>query len=85
MNYIKFLIITFFVSLIFNSSTAHGPSRQKVSEKITINKDSDTVWKIIKDFKNFQWNPSIKSIDVKNNEIGSERVLNFGKGTVIKN
>ena len=82
MNYIKFLIITFFVSLIFNSSTAHGPSRQKVSEKITINKDSDTVWKIIKDFKNFQWNPSIKSIDVKNNEIGSERVLNFGKGTV---
>ena len=42
------------LTLLFLFSTtlsAHGPSRQKVSEKIQINAESSKVWSIVKNFK----------------------------------
>ena len=50
------------LALLFLFSTkveAHGPSRQKVSEKIEVNADFGKVWNIVKDFKNFKWNSEI--------------------------
>ena len=55
---------------------------KKFLKKLLLIKIPIPYGKLLKTFLNFQWNPSIKSIDVKNNEIGSERVLNFGEGTV---
>ena len=69
---------------MFKNTDAHGPSRQKVSEKISINAEAKEVWNIVKDFKNFKWNPSIKNVKASDNKIGSERQLEFQKGYSVK-
>ena len=77
----------FFVILIIftlNEASAHGPSRQKVNQTIDINASIENVWEIVSSFKNFNWNSDIKNIEVGSNEIGSERVLKFNNGSVVK-
>ena len=75
------LILLFFFSTNLN---AHGPSRQKVSEKIQINADSQKIWKILKDFKNFNWNNDISNSSATDNNIGSERIIEFSNGSKVK-
>ncbi len=84
MNFLKTLILSISILLMFKNTDAHGPSRQKVSEKISINAEAKEVWNIVKDFKNFKWNPSIKNVKASDNKIGSERQLEFQKGYSVK-
>ena len=85
MSYIsKTLFIFFFCFYFLDSSFAHGPSRQKVSESIQINSTPENVWKVVRNFKNFTWNKNIKNIKADNADIGSERVINFKTGESIK-
>lgn len=68
----------FFYTFIFTISSlafAHGPSRQKVVEKIEINAEINDVWKIISNFEDFSWNPLISSTEASGNEVGSLRKL----------
>ena len=81
-NLIKIILGTL-IFFSFNQAFSHGPSRQKVSESIEIKKDVDSVWKIIKNFKEFQWNPDISKLEAKSNEIGSERTINFKNGSSV--
>ncbi len=75
-----------FILLVFSTSNVygHGPSRQKVSEKIEINASPSEVWQIVKNFQSFNWNPNIKDTKSKSNDIGSERELHFNEGQIVK-
>ena len=64
----KVVTILSFVCFFSGSVLAHGPSRQKVSEKIIINASPEKVWEIVSNFSDFTWNNEVissKSIDNK--------------------
>jgi len=56
---------------------AHGPTPQKVDEKITIATSPDEVWKFVGDFSSIaEWHPKVKSSKVTGgNAAGAEREL----------
>jgi hypothetical protein len=66
---------------------AHGPTRQKVTETITIKAAPDAVWVVVKDYGAMQkWHPAIESTSAdKGNEPGSVRTLTLkGGGQVVE-
>ena len=78
-----FLILTIFILSPFESFS-HGPSRQKVSESIIVNASAETVWDIVKNFKDFKWNEDVKNCLATDNKIGSERTIEFNNGSKLK-
>jgi carbon monoxide dehydrogenase subunit G len=68
-------------------SWAHGPTRQKVTETITINAAPEAVWALVKDFDKMQdWHPAVAgSTATSGNSVDSERTLTLkGGGTVVE-
>lgn len=66
---------------------AHGPTRQKVSEKVTIEAPADAVWAKVKNFNALKdWHPAVaESPSDKGNAEGSVRTLKLkGGGTLIE-
>lgn len=66
---------------------AHGPTRQKVSETITINAAPDAVWVKVKDFGAMNtWHPAVEACAAPDgNKIGSRRTLTLkGGGSVVE-
>lgn len=61
---------------------AHGPTPQKVEEKISISAPAAAVWKIIKDFGSIgAWHPSVASVKSEGgNESGATRTLTLKSG-----
>jgi len=61
---------------------AHGPTRQKVTETITIKASPDAVWAKVKDFGGMQtWHPAVASSTVTDgSKVGSVRVLTLKDG-----
>ena len=84
MLYKKTFLAIFAIIFFNNNVLAHGPSRQKVSESIEIEATASDVWKVVSDFKNFNWNENIKEITTDSNEVGSERVITFKTGENVK-
>lgn len=71
--------------LIAGSAAAHGPTRQKVTEQVTIEAPAATVWGRIRNFDALKdWHPAVaKSPADKGNEEGSVRQLELkGGGTL---
>ena len=68
------------------TALAHGPTRQKVVEKITINAPADKVWAQIKDFDALaKWHPAVaKSPADKGNSEGSVRKLELKGGGALE-
>ncbi len=74
------------------AASAHGPSRQKVKESVTINAAPDKVWKVIGNFQDMSWLPGVKSTtgtggnstDARNsdNEV-AHRTITLDSGGVI--
>jgi carbon monoxide dehydrogenase subunit G len=64
------------------SSPAHGPTRQKVTEKITVEAPPDAVWAAIKNFNGLKdWHPAVaESPADKGNTVGSVRTLKLKDG-----
>ncbi len=73
-----------FSLLFFTSLSAHGPSRQKVTEKVEINHSPSVVWQLISKFDEYNWHPDIKSSKADGNEVGSQRTLTFNNGKIVK-
>jgi len=44
-------------------ASAHGPTRQKVSEKVEINAPLDKVWEAISNFQDMSWHPAIEKVE----------------------
>mgnify|MGYP003575530583 FL=1 len=63
-------------------SQAHGPTRQKVSEKVTIEAPADAVWARIKNFNALKdWHPAVAdSAADKGNTEGSVRTVKLKAG-----
>ncbi len=63
---------------------AHGPSRQKVVEKIEINAPADKVWAIVGNFQDLSWLPPVaKTEGTGGNDVGAKRKLTLKDGGVI--
>ena len=64
------------VALVATAAWAHGPTREKAKEMITINASPDKVWKVMGNFQDMSWLPGVKSttgtggntIDPKNDD-----------------
>ncbi|CAN7438690.1 SRPBCC family protein [Variovorax paradoxus] len=66
-------------------SQAHGPTRQKVSEKVTIEAPADAVWAKIKNFNALKdWHPAVAdSAADKGNAEGSVRTVKLKDGGML--
>lgn len=68
-------------------AAAHGPTRQKVVEKIAIDAPADAVWAIVKDFDALaKWHPAVEASPAdKGNAEGSVRSLKLkGGGALVE-
>jgi carbon monoxide dehydrogenase subunit G len=70
------------VALLANAALAHGPTRQKTIERITINAPAPVVWAKIKNFDALKdWHPAVaESPADKGNSVGSVRQLKLKGG-----
>lgn len=76
-----------FAASVANTSWAHGPTRQKVTESVAIAASPDAVWSRLKDFDALpSWHPAIASaVATAGNTVGSVRTLQLkGGGTIIE-
>jgi carbon monoxide dehydrogenase subunit G len=74
------------VSAGFLSATAfaHGPSRQKVVEKIEIDAPADKVWAIVGNFQDLSWLPPVaKTEGTGGNAVDAKRKITLKSGGVI--
>ncbi len=64
------------------TASAHGPTRQKVVESVTIDASPQKVWDVIKDFDALaKWHPAVaQSPSSKGNEVGAMRTLTLKDG-----
>ena len=65
-------------------SNSHGPSRQKIKEKILIDAELSKVWNLVSDFSKFNWNEDILKVSVEGNGVGSVRTLLFNNDKQIQ-
>ncbi len=80
---LKFYACFLFIFFISFEIISHGPSRQKVVEKVVINAELTKVWEIVSNFSDFSWNPLVVSTDSNGNEIGSLRKIKSKNGSNI--
>ena len=79
-KFAKLGLILLFPSLVF----AHGPTRQKVSESVTIKADMTEVWALVSDLKNIgQWHSLYKTIE-KGGEDPQPISMFFGGNGVVQ-
>jgi mxaD protein len=63
------------------AALAHGPTPQKVDEKITISAPPPDVWRVVKDFGSIgSWHPSVTSIKVEGSGNETTRTLALKSG-----
>ncbi|MBX9926177.1 MAG: SRPBCC family protein [Hyphomicrobiaceae bacterium] len=66
-------------------ATAHGPTRQKVAETVTINAPADKVWALVGNFQDMGWHPAIaKTEGTGENTPGAKRTLTLQSGGKIE-
>lgn len=75
-------IIMLVATLAASVAHAHGPTRQKAVESITIKASPDAVWARVSDFTQWQsWHPAVESTVATNgSEVGSVRTLKLKGG-----
>lgn len=69
------------------AASAHGPTRQKAVESVTINAPAAAVWARIKDFAALKdWHPAVESSDAtQGNTVGSQRTVKIkGGGQILE-
>ncbi len=73
------------VSALPGVALAHGPTRQKVIEKIEINAPPDKVWAVIGNFQDMSWHPAVKKTTGEggNTPDSAKRELDLGGGAMI--
>jgi hypothetical protein len=64
--------------------SAHGPTRQKVTEAVEINAPPERVWEVIGNFQDMSWHPAIAKTEGKGgNEPKATRKLTLTSGGTI--
>lgn len=81
----KRLSIMLSLSVFAFAVSAHGPTREKVSESIEINAPVEKVWALVGDYSHPEnWMPAIESTTSQGNEKGALRDLHLKSGGMIK-
>jgi hypothetical protein len=63
------------------AASAHGPSRQKVTESVEINAPADKVWAVVGNFQDMGWHPAFKKTEgTGGNDVGATRTLTVEGG-----
>jgi len=78
----RHLLLSLPALTLAGAASAHGPTRQKVTEKISINASADAVWARIRNFDALKdWHPAVaESPADKGNNEGSVRQLKLKGG-----
>jgi carbon monoxide dehydrogenase subunit G len=67
------------------SAAAHGPTPQKIDDRIIIKAEPAQAWAMIKDYKNVQkWLPTVKSVEIQKEGADTFRTLTLKNGGKIK-
>ncbi|MCJ8141951.1 SRPBCC family protein [Ancylobacter sp. A5.8] len=67
-----------------SGADAHGPTRQKVSEKIEINAAPEKVWAVVSNFQDGSWIPVVdKTEGTGGNAPGAKRTLTLKGGATV--
>lgn len=65
--------------------SAHGPTRQKVTETVEINAPADKVWAIVGNFQDMSWHPAVEKTEgAGDSAVGATRTLTLKGGGIIK-
>ncbi len=81
------LILATLLCTVTATAWAHGPTRQKVTESVTVSASPDAVWKHIGDFAALHaWHPAVESSETTaGSQPGSIRTLQLkGGGTIVE-
>jgi len=66
------------------AASAHGPSRQKVTETVEINAPPDKVWAVIGNFQDMSWHPAVAKLEGQGgNAVNATRTLTLKSGGTI--
>lgn len=66
------------------SVSAHGPTRQKVTETVEINAPPEKVWEVIGNFQDMSWHPAVAKLEgAGGNEPNATRTLTLQSGGTI--
>ncbi|MEH3148382.1 MAG: SRPBCC family protein [Methylobacterium frigidaeris] len=72
------------VALAPLAAQAHGPSRKKVAETITIDASPEKVWTVVGNFQDMSWLPPVEKTEGKGgNEIKATRTLTLKGGATV--
>ncbi len=72
------------LALLPVAASAHGPSRQKVTETVEINAPPDKVWKAIGNFQDMSWHPAVAKVEGQGgNDPNATRTLTLKSGGTI--
>jgi hypothetical protein len=72
------------LALLPVAASAHGPTRQKVTETVEINAAPDKVWRAIGNFQDMSWHPAVAKLEGKDgNAVNATRVLTLQSGGTI--
>lgn len=80
---IKLRSLLFVVAVLSysNAASAHGPTPQKVDEKITIAAAPADVWKLVRDFGSIgSWHPWVTNVKVEGTGSDATRILTLKSG-----
>ena len=72
------------LALLPVAASAHGPTRQKVSETVEINAAPDKVWRAIGNFQDMSWHPAVAKLEgTGGNDANATRTLTLQSGGTI--
>jgi hypothetical protein len=72
------------LALFSTAGSAHGPSRQKVTETVEINAPADKVWAVIGNFQDMSWHPAVAKLEgAGGNDANATRTLTLTSGGTI--
>ncbi|TGD96035.1 SRPBCC family protein [Methylobacterium nonmethylotrophicum] len=64
---------------------AHGPTRKKVEETVTIDAAPDKVWAVVGNFQDMSWLPPVEKTEGKGgNEVKATRILTLKGGATVE-
>lgn len=82
----KLALIIALAGLLPSAASAHGPSRQKVTEAVEINAPADKVWAVVGKFQDMGWTGIVtKTEGTGDNGPGAKRTLTVPNGTLEEN
>lgn len=78
------MALTASLALVAGTAEAHGPSRQKTSQEVTLNATPDEVWAVIGNYNDLGWYPGVLGVEAPDgNTKDGVRTVTLDGGTVL--